>query len=315
MKITENLHLSINRKGTVWIKNENEKTWTEITDPKQCALYSKIKDIASKRTMLQNVKEKKILDLLTTINNSVINTLNFNDNEELVNAKQLTLQNTMNFFTEFNFEVNFRFINTLSRYSTSYEEATNYVVNYFKLTNTIDVSSIIEKMKSIEWSNIISQLASYNTKKQINKRFKVYYGSQGTGKTTSALKETDNICMVCHSAMLPSDLMEDFKFIDGKATFQPSALQIAMVNGTAITLDEINLLPFESLRFLQSILDDKQQIEWKGQTVRIKDGFKIIGTMNLVVNGSTFNLPEPLVDRCSEIKEYKLTANNLLGAI
>ena len=127
--------------------------------------------------------------------------------------------------------------------------------------------------------------------------------------------EAENNCMTCHSAMLPSDLMEDFKFVDGKAEFVPSALQIAMTEGKKIVLDEINLLPFESLRFLQTILDGKTEFIYKGKTVKIVDGFKIIGTMNLVVNGCTYGLPEPLVDRAEELRKYSLTAKNLVGAI
>lgn len=115
--------------------------------------------------------------------------------------------------------------------------------------------------------------------------------------------------------MLPSDLMEDFAFDDGKATFKPSQLYKAMTEGKTIVLDEINLLPFESLRFLQSILDGKQSFVYKGQTVQIKDGFQIIGTMNLQVNGMVYALPEPLVDRASELKEFKLSAADLVGAI
>ncbi|MEG2273553.1 MAG: AAA family ATPase, partial [Acinetobacter sp.] len=138
---------------------------------------------------------------------------------------------------------------------------------------------------------------------------------QGTGKTTKAMQETDNYCMVCHSAMLPADLMEDFKFIDGNPSFTPSALQIAMTNGIKIVLDEINLLPFESLRFLQSVLDGKTEFKYKGKTVCIKEGFQIIGTMNLTVNGCTFALPEPLVDRACELRKYTLTADALIGAL
>lgn len=123
------------------------------------------------------------------------------------------------------------------------------------------------------------------------------------------------MCMVCHSAMLPADLMEDFKFENGQPNFKPSALQIAMTEGQKIVLDEINLLPFESLRFLQSILDGKSEFVYKGQTIIIKEGFQIIGTMNLTVNGCTFALPEPLVDRASELRKYTLTAETLIGAL
>ena len=49
--------------------------------------------------------------------------------------------------------------------------------------------------------------------------------------------------------------------------------------------------------------------------MKIADGFQIIGTMNLIVNDSVYSLPSPLVDRCEDIKEYKLTADALVGAI
>ena len=88
-----------------------------------------------------------------------------------------------------------------------------------------------------------------------------------------------------------------------------------MEQGKAIVLDEINLLPFDSLRFLQGILDGKSEIIYKGNVITIAEGFQVIGTMNLVVNGTVFNLPEPLVDRCSEIREFTLSAKQLLSAL
>lgn len=224
------------------------------------------------------------------------------------------VQKIMDFFSEFDFEPNFRFINTLARLDSN-KAMREYISNYFALIDNPSKSSIEEKMTSIEFQEITEQLENMEIKNKINDRFKLYYGSQGTGKTTKAMEESNGACMVCHSAMLPSDLMEDFKFEDGKANFVPSALQEAMVNGTIITLDEINLLPFESLRFLQSVLDGKKEFIYKGQTISIKDGFKVIGTMNLKVNGSIFSLPEPLVDRAEALKEFKLTANDLADAL
>ena len=228
-----------------------------------------------------------------------------------------TLQKMIDFFSEFDFEPNFRFVNTFARIAYYYNDTAvkSYVRNYFKLTDSPYVDSIVEKMKSSEFTQLTTDLKVFKPSHDVNTRFKLYYGSAGTGKTTAAMKESAGKCMVCHSAMLPSDLMEDFKFEDGKATFKASALQNAIVNGETIVLDEINLLPFESLRFLQSILDGKKQFLYKGHEINIADGFKIIGTMNLTVNGTTYALPEPLVDRCEDIKEYKLSAENLLGAI
>lgn len=219
----------------------------------------------------------------------------------------------MKFFSEFNFQPNFRFLNTLSRYGK--KEGRGYIERYFELTASPYTAVVKEKMKSQEFQAIEKEFFTCKTTKQINTRFKLYYGSQGTGKTTIAMQESNDECMVCHNAMLPSDLMENFDFEDGKAGFQPSALYNAMVNGTPIVLDEINLLPFESLRFLQGILDGKKCLQYKDHTVNIADGFMIIGTMNLTVNGMTYGLPEPLVDRCAETKRFDLTAENLLGAV
>jgi len=225
-----------------------------------------------------------------------------------------TAQQLINFFSEFEFEPNFRFINTLSKAAKYLQDAIDYVTNYFALTNNPHKYNVSEKLKSVEFKLIVANLQTLQTETTINTRFELFYGSQGTGKTTQAVKLSDSV-MVCHSAMLPQDLMEDFQFIDGKAHFTPSALQNAIVNGKVITLDEINLLPFESLRFLQSILDNKTEFEYKGSVIKIAEGFKIIGTMNLIVNGTVYALPEPLIDRAANLKEYKLTADSLMNAL
>lgn len=225
-----------------------------------------------------------------------------------------TFNKLIDFFSEFEFELSFRFINTLM-WQFKQKQAKAYILNYLTLIDNPYINDIKEKMKSIEFVELMKILQHVPVEKQINKRFALYYGAQGTGKTTKALVESDNLCMICHSAMLPSDLLEDFTFNDGKASFQPSALTRAMTEGKPIVLDELNLLPFDSIRFLQGLLDGKDQFEYKGQTIKIKDGFKIIGTMNLKINGSIYGLPEPLVDRAVEIKEFKLTGNDLLNAL
>ena len=234
-------------------------------------------------------------------------------NEELT---VIGLENLVKFFTEFQFEPNFRFVNSLSlALSVSRERAINYISNYFELIDSPYAREIREKVKSSEFKEILANLGVLTPTKTVNNRFKLYYGSQGTGKTTKAMLETNGRCMVCNNSMLPSDLMEDFVFNNGQATFKPSALWRSMVDGTPIVLDEINLLPFDSLRFLQTILDGKTEFLYKGNTVNIADGFKIIGTMNLTVNGMTYGLPEPLVDRAEDMQKFTLSAKDLLKAI
>lgn len=225
------------------------------------------------------------------------------------------LGNLISFFTEFNFTPSFRFVNSLAHsLSSSVDDGRTYITNYFKLIDSPYAGEVEKKMRSAEFTQILRHLSEAERTKNINSRFRIYYGSQGTGKTTMAMSETGNLCMVCNSSMLPADLMEDFTFDDGKATFHPSILARCMEEGRPIVMDEINLLPFDSLRFLQGVFDGKTEFQYKGQTVHIKEGFKVIGTMNLTVNGVTFGLPEPLIDRCEMIKEFKLDPAMLMNA-
>lgn len=227
------------------------------------------------------------------------------------------LNNIINFFSEFGFVPSFRFINTLSyAVAKSKKNAKAYISNYFSLTDSAYVTEIKEKIKSAEFNSILDDIAQYGKPTNtINSRMKIYYGPAGTGKTTVALTETDNRCIVCNASMLPADLMEDFIFNEGQPTFNPSVLCDCMEKGLPIVLDEINLLPFDSLRFLQGITDGKKTVTYKNRTISIADGFQIIGTMNLALGGAIYGLPEPLVDRCSEIKEFILTADQLSIAI
>ena len=227
------------------------------------------------------------------------------------------IKHLMDFFSEFSFTPSFRFTNTFAFMACQSKKlAIDYVNNYFALMDSSYVKEVAQKVKSAEFAQIVKDVAQYGTPStHINTRFKVYFGPAGTGKTTIAQEESDNRCIVCNSSMLPSDLMEDFIFKDGNPDFNPSLLWDCMEQGKTIVLDEINLLPFDSLRFLQGIVDGKTEFYYKNRPVHIHDGFQIIGTMNLSLGGMTYGLPEPLVDRCSETKEFALTAEQLAKAI
>lgn len=316
MEIIKGVHVTKSKTGEIWSNIIGTYAKFENEDDKNVLL--KLYRIGKKRSIADDFKLNAVINtrnyLLNKYNVEVINTEL--DEEQKKLKLTSTLSKLISFFSEFNFEPNFRFVNTLTRTcAKSKYEAKDYIYNYFALTDNGYLNGILEKMKSAEFNDILDELTAASTNVVINKRFKLYYGSQGTGKTTQAMKEADNNVMLCHSALLPSDLMEDFKFDEGKAQFNPSNLCKAMTEGKPIVLDEINLLPFESLRFLQSLLDGKSQFTYKDQTINIKDGFMIIGTMNLQVNGMTYAIPEPLVDRASELKQYKLTAEQLLSAV
>jgi len=239
--------------------------------------------------------------------------------ESTLTSKEILLRgltNMINFFSEFAFTPSFRFVNTLARQYRTPSTAADFITHYFELMDSAYTHDVAEKMKSKEFKDIIKDIAQYDAPANIvNSRLKVYYGPAGTGKTTIAQQETNNRCIVCNASMLPSDLMEDFTFDSGSPTFNPSVLCDCMEKGLPIVLDEINLLPFDSLRFLQGVTDGKTSIIYKNRTINIHDGFQIIGTMNLSLGGATYGLPEPLVDRCSEIKSFTLTAEQLAAAI
>ena len=239
---------------------------------------------------------------------------------EVPTAEKLAkaLGKLIDFFREFDFAPNFRFVNTLSFKLKEGDNncAIDYVRNYFSLIDSPHQTSIMSKVNSPEFKAILNTIRdNASPKSHINTRFAIYYGSAGTGKTTLAMQESDNRCIVCNASMLPSDLMEDFVFKNGEPSFQKSSLWECMENGKPIVLDEINLLPFDSLRFLQGILDGKKEFDYKGHKVTITDGFKIIGTMNLSIGGMIYGLPEPLIDRCADMREFTLTAEQLLGAV
>lgn len=210
------------------------------------------------------------------------------------------------FFSEFAFTPAIRFVNSLTN-TNSYKDATTYIKNYMSLCDHPDRDSICEKIKSEEFKQLYDDIQKCKTGNVVNKRLEIYYGPAGTGKTTIAINENPTAKItVCNETMDSTDLMKVFSFNDenGNPVFKPSAFQMSMRNGEPHILDEINLLPMSTLRYLQGILDGKKFIEFEGETIEIKDGFKVIGTMNLIVNGQIFNLPEPIVDRASKIVNY-----------
>lgn len=228
-------------------------------------------------------------------------------------ARIEAIKGFLQFFSEFKFNPAARFINTFARQASN-KAARDYLVCYAKLINNSDWTDIVEKTKSPEFDVVTSALLTYPPEKKINSRLDIYFGDAGTGKTTEAIAEYPEADVVpCNSSMLPDELMRVFDFNDenGNPVFKPSSLRLAMEAGKPIIFDEINLLSFECLRLLQTLTDNKSVIHYNNEAIAIKDGFKVIGTMNLTVNDQVYNLPEPLVDRAETLKEFKLSAKDL----
>ena len=209
------------------------------------------------------------------------------------------------FFEEFDFSgaTSIRFYNTLLRQAQK-GKAQKYVLDYFRLIDSPYTDDVKEKLKSKEFKLLMDEYKTIKTNVEINKRLEIYYGNQGGGKTTTVMeKYPEAYVMTCNSSFEPNDLLEAFDFVDGKPKYKNSQLLNAMLEGKPIILDEMNLLSKNCLRTLQAYLDNKIEFVYKDKLIQIREGFKVICTMNLEVNGQIEELPAPLVDRAYEIVE------------
>lgn len=227
------------------------------------------------------------------------------DNEPVAINLQRDLEGFFKFFSEWKWEISYRYVDTFLR-STN---RVAYTKNYFKLQGHTEADEIAEKLDSPEFKKLLR--IKYIPKNQSNKHIKVYYGPAGTGKTRRACKEADDLCIICSSDMSCTDLLRDFDFEDGKPGYEKSDLWRAIVEGKKIVFDEINLLSKDTLKFLQGLTDGKKFFNFMGHKIEIHPDFQIIGTMNLIMSGIAYPLPEPIVDRCSEIEEMILTPESL----
>lgn len=324
MTITNNFSITLRNKDNaltgekngqpyeVNVSDDNYKEWRSYYDKIRQKRGTRAQD--SQNWFNQGQFENVLSDVFTKGGSVTSSTETENTSKQILTEG---LQKLLDFFSEFSFLPSFRFTNTIAYAACiSKESAKRYVKNYFALMDSSYKKEVSAKVNSPEFGQILDSFRQYGLpKERVNNRLKIYYGAAGTGKTTLAQTESENRCIVCNSSMLPSDLMEDFIFRDGNPDFNPSILWHCMEEGKVIVLDEINLLPFDSLRFLQGIVDGKKEFVYKNRTVHIKDGFQIIGTMNLSLGGMIYGLPEPLVDRCSDMREFSLTADQLAKAI
>lgn len=290
------------KKATVKAVKNNNNIVTN-TQPKQAKKETPVKEETKEQVNSNAIVEKE------TQKQAQVKTLDKNFCLEVVNK-------ISDFFKEFNTDAtkSNRFINTLMlKAKEGLNSAKTFTKSYFYAMDYPQAEGISYKLDSYEFEEIVNNLATIQSDKHINKRLFIYFGPAGTGKTTQAIKDYPLSSVInCNSDMMAQDLFETFEFKDGKPDFKKSEFVKAMEEGKPIILDEINLLRLDALRALQTITDNKETFNYKGQNINIKEGFKIIGTMNLTVNGRVFSLPEPLVDRCADIKEFTISNEELV---
>jgi len=215
-----------------------------------------------------------------------------------------------NFFMEYGMEMSLRFPNTIGHIAHNHgvDAAIEYVRCYFECCNAPDYDSIKEKIKSQEFREIVKGLSLDNPENITNERLAVWYSAPGTGKTTKAERMCD-YKVNCHAGMTPDEFFVKVRFTDeGSPVYLPSLVVKAYQEGKSVVLDEGNLLPYTTLKGIQSITDNSKafSLDNTEEIVKCKKGFKIIITMNLrETDGIIMPLPAPIVDRAYEILNFK----------
>ncbi len=135
--------------------------------------------------------------------------------------------------------------------------------------------------------------------------FVLIIGSKGTGKTSLVRSFADVIGMQMHSINFSlrtreSHLVGTKTLTDGTVSFDEGILIKSMREGGLLYLDEINSAEADVLLRLDEALDNRRQIalkESKGQVVRAKKGWFVVGTINPLTHSGTKELPPQLLSR------------------
>ena len=172
-----------------------------------------------------------------------------------------------------------------------------------------------DKLNSAEFeqiSNDLDSIKSVNTR--INKRLVIYYGEAGSGKTYQAIQKYGGKNFAVASATeKPSELFTTFNPTTN--SYEKTLLSQCMENGETYIYDEGNLASRYIWERLQGVLDNTTEIVDRGIRIHIKEGFKLVTTMNLKTNLGKFPLPTPIISRAEEIKKFEPIKSNLADHI
>ena len=159
----------------------------------------------------------------------------------------------------------------------------------------------MDEIQYLDWNNSIEIL----NKAYESGLFVLVIGPKGTGKTTLvrdfAKSKNANLESINFSLRTrESHLVGTKTLTEGTVGFDEGLLIKSMREGSILYLDEINAAEADVLLRLDEALDDRRQIVLKestGETVKAKEGWFVIATINPLTHVGTKELPPQLLSR------------------
>lgn len=151
----------------------------------------------------------------------------------------------------------------------------------------------------LDWANIIPQLLICYE----NKVFVLLIGSKGTGKTEAVRRlaeltvqplETVNFSLRTREHHIIGRLDPQ---VEGTVIFKKGSLTRSMEEGGIWYGDEINNSEPDCLIRLDEALDSRRQLSFEGNTIKAKDSWFCIASINPLSHAGTKEMPPQLISR------------------